>query len=149
MLTHAAWVNLRKGKIGISLGNERNHLGKEQDSQSIEFQTTCSIGPSNLSIVGIVTPNQHFLWISSSQIIILIGHFLKMWAIWGVYWAIILYHSNQAQSIMSPTNTLYPESCSLPNTKHSRLTELSKILMRELTHVVVKKMWLSFYTYVT
>jgi len=32
MLTHVAWVNLRKGKIGISLGNERNHLDKEQDS---------------------------------------------------------------------------------------------------------------------
>jgi len=31
MLTHAAWVNLRKGKIEISLGNEQNHLGKEQD----------------------------------------------------------------------------------------------------------------------
>jgi len=32
MLTHAARVNLRKGKNVISLGNERNHLDKEQDS---------------------------------------------------------------------------------------------------------------------
>jgi len=36
MLTHAAWVNLRKGKIRISLENKRNHLGKEQDSNSHE-----------------------------------------------------------------------------------------------------------------
>jgi len=36
MLTHAARVNLYKGKIGISLGNERNHLDKEQDSNGYD-----------------------------------------------------------------------------------------------------------------
>jgi len=36
MLTHAAWVNLHKGKIGISLGNERNHLGKGRRSTYME-----------------------------------------------------------------------------------------------------------------
>jgi len=35
--THAAQVNLRKSILDILLGNERNSLGKEQDSWLIVF----------------------------------------------------------------------------------------------------------------
>ena len=38
------------------------------------------------------------------------------------------------------------ELCSLPNKNHPRLTELSKIPIRELIYTSVKKTWLSFYT---
>jgi len=31
-LTHATWIKSRRGKTIFSLGNERNRLGKEQNS---------------------------------------------------------------------------------------------------------------------
>jgi len=40
---YAAWVNLRRGILDISIGNERNSLGKEHCSESIVYTLSCHI----------------------------------------------------------------------------------------------------------